>query len=81
MISGNVNVMKQIDKSNALDFPPQYMMQLATQEGFTHANFNDFTFTPVGKDSVHVTNSRINYNDTWNFVYENGGWYFTGNGE
>ncbi|MDA8337513.1 MAG: hypothetical protein M0Z41_21420 [Peptococcaceae bacterium] len=76
MISGNEQTLKEIDKSNALDFPAQWMLEIATKQHFDTAKLNDFTFTPVENDSVKVVNRKIDYDDTWQFVHENGGWYF-----
>jgi len=76
MISGNEQTLKQIDKSNALDFPAQWMLEIATQQHFDTANLNDFTFTPVGGHKVRVSDPKINYNAVWSFVHQNGGWYF-----
>jgi uncharacterized protein YceK len=76
MINGNEQALKQIDMSNTLDFPPQWMLEIATQQHFDTANFNDFTFTPVGDHKVRVADPKINYNTVWSFVHQNGGWYF-----
>lgn len=74
-IDGDPKLMSKINHSSPLAYPPQFLLEQASERKLYKYKMSDFTFTPAG-DAVVVTNKKAGLNWTCKFVREKDGWYF-----
>lgn len=76
-IDGDSKLMSKINHSSPLAYPPQFLLERASDYKLYKYKMSDFTFTPAGDDAVVVTNKKAGLNWKCIFVKEKDGWYFS----
>lgn len=76
-IDGDSKLMSKINHSSLLAYPPQFLLERASERKLYNYKMTDFTFKPDGDDAVVVSNKKAGLNWKCIFVKEKDGWYFS----
>ena len=78
MVNHDANLMKKINHSHPLFYPPQHCLEMATRENWSQYRLDQFQYKDLGNGKVEVTFPDGKEKMTLEMVNENGRWYFSG---
>jgi hypothetical protein len=77
-IDGNYKVINEINGSNPLEFTPQYLLSLASNNGYSKHKIGEFKFEQVDDITVNVFGPKDIGDESLVFIKQNGQYFFNG---